>query len=162
MMRCPSNRTGPRAGTATVEFAVVLPLFVIILFGIWEVGRMVQVSQVLQNAAREAARQASTGTTDMATIRTTVQQYIQGAEPRITNFTNFTVAFADITKPSVTDPTGCKQLDHFTMTITMPFDNVRWSLSKMFSPTGTQLSATVDWYSMADLPVTVTTGMPIE
>ena len=151
-----------RPGSAAVEFAVVLPLFMTLLFGIWEVGRMVQVSQVLQNAAREAARQASTGEVSLATIQTNVQSYIQGAQPQITNFNNFNVAFANLTNTAVTDPTGSTQLDKFTITVTMPFDNVRWSLSKVFTPTGTQLSAQVTWFSMADLPVTVTTGMPIQ
>jgi Flp pilus assembly protein TadG len=156
------NGSHQRRGTAAVEFAVVLPLFCTLLFGIWEVGRMVQVSQILSNAAREAARQASTGSTDLPTIQSTTQQYIQQAEPRISNFTGFKVAFTDVTNSSVTDPTGCTQLDKFTITVTLPMDNVRWSLSKVFAPAGTQLSATVNWYSMADLPVTVTTGLPVE
>jgi Flp pilus assembly protein TadG len=151
-----------RAGIATVEFALVLPLFMTLLLGIWEVGRLVQVSQVLQNAAREAARQASTGTATMSTISTNVQTYITGAEPRITNLSGFNVAFTDITRPSITDPTNATQLDKYTITVTLPFDNVRWSASKLFVPAGTQASATVTWYSMRDLPVTVTTGLPVE
>ena len=122
----PSTRASSRRrpGSAAVEFAIVLPLFMTLLFGIWEVGRMVQVSQVLQNAAREAARQASTGEVNLATIQTNVQSYIQGAQPQITNFSNFNVAFANLTNSAVTDPTGCVQLDKFTITVTMPFDNV--------------------------------------
>jgi Flp pilus assembly protein TadG len=164
-MRCGlSSRTGQnrRPGAAAVEFAVVLPLFLVILFGIWEVGRMVQVSQVLQNAAREAARQASTANTTLPAIQTSTQQYIQGAQPQISSFTGLNVAFADLTNTSVTDPTGCTQLDKFTITVTMPFDNVRWSMTKWFTPTGTQLSAQVTWYSMRDLPVTVQSGLPIQ
>jgi Flp pilus assembly protein TadG len=156
------NRPTCRRGAAAVEFAIILPLFITLLFGIWEVGRLVQVSQVLANAAREAAREASTATVNMATIQSNVQTYITGAEPRITNFTGFSVAYANLTNTSVTDPTNAKQLDKFTITVTVPFDNIRWSLTKMFTPTGTQVSSTVTWYSMADLPVTVTTGMPIE
>jgi Flp pilus assembly protein TadG len=145
-----------------VEFAVVLPFFVTLLFGIWEIGRLTQVAQIMQNAAREAAREAATGTADLATIQSTITQYVQKAEPRITSYSGFTVAFANITNPSVTDPTGCTQLDHFSITVTMPYDNVRWSLSKVFMPAGSQVAAKVDWFSMADLPVTVTTGMPVE
>lgn len=160
MKRRPSNASGRRTGTAAVEFAVVLPLFTTLLFGIWEIGRMVQVSQVLQNAAREAARQASTGTQSLSTIQSNIQSYIQGAQPQITNYTGFSVAFSDATNTSVTDPTGCSQLDKFTITVTLPFDNVRWSMSKMFTPTGTQLTASVTWYSMVDSPVTVQTSLP--
>ena len=160
----PSNRAGSsrRPGSAAVEFAVVLPLFITLLFGIWEVGRMVQVSQVLQNAAREAARQASTAQHDPVDHPDERPGVHPGAQPQITNFTGFNVAFADLTNSAVTDPTGCTQLDKFTITVTMPFDNVRWSLTKMFTPTGTQLSAQVTWYSMRDLPVTVSTTLPVQ
>jgi len=159
MTRQPARR---RSGIATVEFAIVLPILTSLLFGIWEIGRMVQASQVLQNAAREAARQASTGTASLAEIKTNVQSYIQGAEPRVTNFTGFDVKFTDVTRSAVTDPTGATQLDRFTITVVLPFDNIRWSVIKQFVPAGTNLTASVDWYSMKDLPVTVQTGMPVE
>jgi Flp pilus assembly protein TadG len=159
MTRQPARR---RSGIATVEFAIVLPILTSLLFGIWEIGRMVQASQVLQNAAREAARQASTGTASLAEIKTNVQSYIQGAEPRVTNFTGFDVKFTDVTRSAVTDPTGATQLDRFTITVVLPFDNIRWSDIKQFVPAGTNLTASVDWYSMKDLPVTVQTGMPVE
>src|SRR5438874_5226696 len=119
MRRGPTRpgRSFRRTGTAAVEFAIVLPLFTSILFGIWEIGRLVQVSQVLQNAAREAARQASTGTAGMGDIKTNVQSYIQGAEPRITNLTGFDVTFTDMTRSTVTDPTTATQLDRFRITV---------------------------------------------
>jgi Flp pilus assembly protein TadG len=151
-----------RAGVATVEFAMVLPLLMILLLGIWEVGRLVQVSQVLQNAAREAARQASTGTATLAEIKSATGAYITGAEPRVTNLAGFDVLFNDLSRPAVTDPTAAVQLDHFTITVNVPFDNIRWSATKMFVPSGMKVSATVDWYSMRDLPVTVSPGIPVE
>ena len=43
---------------AVVEFAVVLPLLLTILFGIIEYGWVFMVRQTLQNAAREGCRQA--------------------------------------------------------------------------------------------------------
>lgn len=163
-MLCGGNRVGQntRRGTAAVEFAVVLPFFIIILAGVWEVGRLVQVTQIVQNAAREAARQASTGTVNLATIKTNIQNYIQAADPRITNFTGYNVTFADVTNSAITDPTGCTQLDKFTVSVTIPFDNLRWSFTKMFTPTGTKAQATVTWFSLVDLPVTVSTSLPPE
>jgi hypothetical protein len=47
-----------RQGTAVVEFALVVPLFVILILGILEVGRALMVQQVLINASREGARGA--------------------------------------------------------------------------------------------------------
>jgi Flp pilus assembly protein TadG len=50
-----------RPALATVEAALVLPLLFILLFGVWEVSRMIQVAQTVSNSAREGARQASAG-----------------------------------------------------------------------------------------------------
>jgi Flp pilus assembly protein TadG len=55
-----SNRA--RAG-AVVEFAVVLPLLLTVLFGIIEYGWVFMVRQTLQNAAREGCRVAVLSTT---------------------------------------------------------------------------------------------------
>jgi Flp pilus assembly protein TadG len=56
-----TNRTVKRPALATVEAALVLPLLFILLFGVWEVSRMLDVCQVVSNSAREGARQASAG-----------------------------------------------------------------------------------------------------
>ena len=157
-----SRPSDQRPGLATVELAFVLPVLMTLLLGIWEVGRLVQVSQILHNAAREAARQASTGTSSMAEIQSNVQSYVAGAEPRITNFTNFSVTFTNLTRPAVTDPAAATQLDKYTIAVSLPYDNVRWSLTRMFIPSGTKATASVTWYSMRDLPVTVSTGIPVE
>jgi Flp pilus assembly protein TadG len=55
-----------RAG-AVVEFAVVLPLLLTILFGIIEYGWVFMVRQTLQNAAREGCR--------LAVLSTSVEPY---------------------------------------------------------------------------------------
>jgi Flp pilus assembly protein TadG len=58
------NRAARRRGSrraraaAVVEFAVVLPLLLTILFGIMEYGWVFMVRQTLQTAAREGCRQA--------------------------------------------------------------------------------------------------------
>ena len=45
-----------RRGDAIVEFALVLPILLLILFGILELGRVLDAWIVVQNAAREGAR----------------------------------------------------------------------------------------------------------
>jgi Flp pilus assembly protein TadG len=47
-----------RSGQALVEFSIVLPLFLIMLFGIIDFGRVVWANSSLANAAREGARYA--------------------------------------------------------------------------------------------------------
>jgi len=158
----PNRPRASRSGVAAVEFALVMPLFITLLLGIWEIGRMVEVSQIVQNAAREGAREASTATTPLATIQTNVQSYVQGADAGITNMTGFKVTYANLTHPSVTDPTKATQMDKFTITVTLPFDNVRWTLARLVIPAGAQLQASTTWYSMADLPVQVNTTLPTQ
>lgn len=50
-----------RKGQTLAEFAITLPIVLILLFGIVEFGRIFQAWVTLQNAARAAARYASTG-----------------------------------------------------------------------------------------------------
>ena len=45
---------------AMVEFALVMPILMLMLFGIFEVGRMIYVYSAVNNASREAARFGST------------------------------------------------------------------------------------------------------
>ena len=45
-----------RSGIAAVEMAAVLPAVLILLMGILEVGRLIEMQQVLTNATREGAR----------------------------------------------------------------------------------------------------------
>lgn len=45
-----------RRGQGLVEFALVLPVFLLILFGLIDVGRFVYLNSVLSQAAREGAR----------------------------------------------------------------------------------------------------------
>ena len=48
-----------RAGQSLVEFALVLPIFMLFLFGLIDGGRLVYQHSVLSQAAREGARLAS-------------------------------------------------------------------------------------------------------
>jgi Flp pilus assembly protein TadG len=52
-------RREERRGQALVEFALVFPILVLILLGIFEVGRLVFAYNTLGNAAREGARVAA-------------------------------------------------------------------------------------------------------
>ncbi len=47
-----------RQGAAAVEFAIVAPVFFLMVFGMIEFGRAIMVKQVMTNAARDGARLA--------------------------------------------------------------------------------------------------------
>lgn len=53
-----SGSCSPRLGQALVEFAFVLPVFLLLVYSIIEFGRYVYTVQILNNAAREGARYA--------------------------------------------------------------------------------------------------------
>ena len=64
-LRSPLRRASRRSGAALVEFAIVIPIFFLLLFGIVEFGRAMMVSNMVVNASREAARMAIlTGSTN--------------------------------------------------------------------------------------------------
>jgi Flp pilus assembly protein TadG len=156
-----------RSGVAAVEFALLLPIIMLILMGLWELGRLVEVQQLVDNAAREGARQASTGVFLDPTTATTRKIYATDVTNTVTNYltrngittTGISVTFTDLTNPSVTDPYEANQLDQLQVTVTLPFDNVRWALLGKISSVS-NLGATVYWYSMADSKVTVSTTIP--
>lgn len=60
MSRLRTSRGSARRGVAAVETAVVLTFVLVpLLIGIWEMGRVVQVQQIVANSAREGARLAA-------------------------------------------------------------------------------------------------------
>src|SRR5436190_1486749 len=64
-----SPRGGLRRGTATVEFALIAPLFVFLILGTFEVSRGIAVKQALSDASRRACRTgAQPGTTSAKII----------------------------------------------------------------------------------------------
>ena len=66
-----------RAGAALVEFALVFPVFMMLILGTIEVGRALMVYQLLNNAAREGARAAILPTTTSdAQVRARVVNYL--------------------------------------------------------------------------------------
>ena len=85
-------------GAAAVEFAIVLPVLVIVLLGTMEVGSIARDYQVLQNAAREGARFSAIPANQMgisqnpsvvlSTIQSRVIVYLQNE--------NITVAAGDV------------------------------------------------------------------
>ncbi len=172
---CPGGR---RRGVAAVEFAVVLPLLLTLLVGIWELGRIISVQITLNNAARDGARlgaQANivntTGNytqikfnTGTPNIDGAIRAYLQAAG--ITNLNGLVIQF-QFTTPGTggtantstsADPyTGIKN-QQFRVYISIPYDNVRWTTLSLINPT--TLTAEADWACLVDDPFTVNTTLP--
>jgi Flp pilus assembly protein TadG len=132
-----------RRGTACVEFAVVLPMLLIFILGILEIGRYVEVYQILEAAAREGARQASTGQKTNAQVISAVTGCVQAAGLP-TN--KLTVTVNDLTNAG-TDVSQATILDNLQVTVTLPYSAVAWSPSSYYTNSNTQISTTVYWPS---------------
>src|SRR5688572_33108119 len=65
-----------RDGIAAVEFAVVIPVFLLLVIGIIELGRAVMVQQILTTASREGARRAVLERATTTEVTTIVRDYL--------------------------------------------------------------------------------------
>jgi len=172
-----------RRGVAAVEFALVALLFLVpLLIGIWEVGRLVQVHQIVSNAAREGARLAAQGYTIKSdgtitqiykdssggtpNVRDAVYQYLYAAG--LTNLQN-TPADLDVRFEFVaptaagTTPTEPYQGDKgqpFRVMVTIKdWSKVRWVNFGLVNPSG--VTAVVNWQMLVDDPFSVNTTLPM-
>jgi hypothetical protein len=157
-----------------------------LLLGLWQTGRIVQVKQILDNAAREGARLASqsqivslvggftnvTVSTGLPNVQDTVREYLFAAGVvNSTTVTDVQVDFQFIDPfPSLTDPAytpyppsppyqpwmGVKG-QRFTVTVTLPIQDINWT---PFDLTGYNLTSSVTWAIMVDDPFTVNTAVP--
>jgi Flp pilus assembly protein TadG len=111
-LRTPPQRDAKRRrAAAVVEFAVVLPLLLTILFGIIEYGWVFMVRQTLQTAAREGCR--------LAVLQTSVEPYANVTD-RITNVmapTGLSTYSVDMAHATLANPVE-------TVTITIPYQDV--------------------------------------
>lgn len=115
-----------------MEFAVVAPLFFLLILGMVEFGRMMMVQQVLTNASREGARIAVLDNTTTADVRAAVESYLS----------NGTISGATVTiTPDPPNSAGYGQ--PVTVTVSVPFDQVSWLPSPMFLGGNTLEATTV-------------------
>jgi Flp pilus assembly protein TadG len=152
------------------------PLLFGLLLGLWQVGRMIQVKQVMDSAAREGARLASQaqiiapvgGFTEISTstgvpnVQDTVREYLvnAGIVPAAqVNTVTVTFTFLDNfnnVSPH-TDPYQGAKGERFTVTVTLPMNAVNWT---PFDMSGTSLTSTVTWVILVDSPFTINTTVP--
>jgi len=148
-----------RRGLAAVELALLMPLLLTFLLGVWEVGRLVQINQILNNATREGARKASTGKNTYADVQTTVSNYLTNAG--ITNLNGLTVQVYNVTQSNAGpnyDPSKATCLDQLQINVSLPFNNVRWiGLLFLVTDPSTQMNAQAIWLSNhdKDYPTTI-------
>ncbi|MSR29869.1 MAG: pilus assembly protein [Gemmataceae bacterium] len=105
---------GTRRGAAAVEFAIVAPFLILLVFGIVEFGRMLMVLELVSNGAREGARKAILPGAGDSTVTVAVDSYMTsvGLQGYTTTIT-----------PSATTATAGTAIK---VTVSIPCDNVTW------------------------------------
>jgi Flp pilus assembly protein TadG len=175
-MRIP-KRSSIRDGVAAVEFAVTAPLLFLLLLGTWELGRVVQVYQILNSAVREGARIAAQGqiinltgsytqinvNSGTPNVYDTVENTLKVAGIDTSAFDSSKVSFTflDSAGNPVSNPTqpwqGTKG-QRFKVTATLPYSSFRWTNLNLLNIT--QIQVTFFWACLIDDPFTVDTNLP--
>jgi Flp pilus assembly protein TadG len=98
------DRKSREEGVAAVEFALILPVLALMLFGVLEFGRVWSQYQVFQGAAREGARCAAVQATDFSDceIQPAIDQAAEPYEPD---------ADATVQIGGASRPAGCTDAD---------------------------------------------------
>jgi TadE-like protein len=149
-MKRVTSRPGPRRGAAAVELALLLPFLLALLLGVWEVGRLIQINQVLSNAAREGARQASTGEKTNDQVKLAVCQYLKnGGLNDYTASRDSVVTVTDLNSPG-SDARAATKLDRLRVTVSIPFADVQWIALHLIADNGSRLNAEAVWCSSND------------
>jgi Flp pilus assembly protein TadG len=162
-----------RRAVAAVEFALVAPVLFGLLLGVWEIGRVIQVQQMLSASAREGGRIAAQGwtisiqngtqqVTTQPSSSTTIDVY-----DTVKNFltqagldtTGLQVQLSFVTgNTSLTDPYQASKGQQFKVTVTLPYQNVAWSPINLTG--GANLTASTVWASVVDDPFQIDTTIP--
>jgi Flp pilus assembly protein TadG len=132
----PRSLDACRRGTAAVEMAMVLPVFVIAMLGIIELGRAIMVSQLLENASREGARMAILDNTTNAQVTTAAQTFMQNAANIAPSKVTVTINVAGSNGAALST---ANPGDLITVTVSTAFSSVSWLPPKYLS--GATLSA---------------------
>lgn len=72
-------RKGDRDGAAAVEFALIVPVFLLLVAGIVEFGQAFRTQHVLTTASRRAARALSMESADSSKVQYEIEDYCEKA-----------------------------------------------------------------------------------
>jgi Flp pilus assembly protein TadG len=108
-----------RAGVATVEFAVLVPVFLLLVFAFIEFGRGIMVVHLLTNASRLGARTGVIEGISTSQITTAVNNYLTANGIQGDSVT------VQVNGGSA-DASTAKSGDEITVLVTVPVSSVSW------------------------------------
>jgi hypothetical protein len=166
-----------RPGVAAVEVAAVTTfLLVPLMIGVWEIGRLVQVKQVVSTSAREGARRAAQGYTinelgiptqvmvdsGSTSVKDAVYQSLLAAGFTNLQKSDIQVSFEFLAPRSdgaiPTEPYLGEKGQPFKVTVTVPWEKVRWINLGILHPE--EVTFTVTWRMLISDKFTVEDTLP--
>lgn len=143
------RRSRPRGrGQALAEFALILPIFLLILFAIFDIGRAVFIYNGLTNAAREGARLAIVNQ-DPALVGQRIQATTFGGP--VTNLGASDLVRYHRSLPDLTDPLSnpaCSPVIVGCIAVVTPESS--WSL---ITPILSSIIGPIDFEARSELPI---------
>ena len=123
-----------RHGANLVEFAVVVPVLFLLIFGIIEFGRLMMVQQAMTNAAREACREASLATTiNSSDVDTVARNVMLGVMANAANTSKVRISMTPTSMASVSSGTPVN------VYIEVNFSDVSWLPGTLLNIAGTRV-----------------------
>ncbi|MCO6045336.1 pilus assembly protein [Aeoliella sp. ICT_H6.2] len=118
-----------RSGVAAVEFAIVAPVFFLLVIGFVELGRGLMVQQVLTNASRVGVREAIGLHSTQSEAEAVASDYADGC------------SVSGVVVNVTPDPATASAGTEITVTVSIPYADVSWVPSPWFMG-GSTLEAT--------------------
>ncbi len=164
------QQASPRRAVAAIELALVTSgILIPLLFGVWEIGRLIQVKQIVANSAREGARLAAQGYT-VDGSGTPIQVYTTSAGGPL-NLTDsvyqylYAMGLKKVTKPNVTvtflftapgavngltptEPYLGEKGQPLSVTVSILWSEARWINAGLINPTN--IAFTAKWEMLRD------------
>jgi Flp pilus assembly protein TadG len=124
-----------RRGQSMIEYALILPLMVLVVAGIFDLGRAFYASISITNAAREGARYGTLHPNDYPGIKTAAVNEAQSS--------NIVINANDvvITCPDFIAPTGCDRGQPLRVTVNHLYDDM---IFRFFFKNGIQMQRYVE------------------
>ncbi len=117
-----------RRGTALVEMALVLPIFLMVVLGVIEFGRAMMVSQIVTNAAREGARSAVVDGSSNAAVTSSIEDFLEGAVGIAPEDVDVTIT---VDNPAAgNEIANAETRDLITVEVEVPFEKVQYIAGK--------------------------------
>ena len=123
-----------RRGAHLVEFAVVVPVLFLMIFGIIEFGRLMMVQQAMTNAAREACREASLATTiNSSDVDTVARNVMLGVMANAADTSKVRISMTPTSMASVSSGTPVN------VYVEVNFSDVSWLPGTLLNIAGTRV-----------------------